>query len=313
MKTKITINIIIFTVIASLNIFVMEFEAKTVREPAVAGQFYPAEKEELIKMIDGFLYNANPPKVEGKLLGLISPHAGYFYSGQVAAYSYKLLKDAQYDVVIIMGASHNMAFNYGSIYYNKSDENYFLTPLGEVKINKTVSEELLKNGNIFMADARPHGLEHSLEVQIPFLQRVLKPGFEIVPVLFGTHSFEVLESAAKSIALAIKDKNVLIIASTDLSHYHGYKEANEMDKIAIEAVKTLNPAELIKQVIDQKSELCGLSGVLVEMMITKNMGANNVQVLNMANSADVPAGDKNVVKNISLRVVGYSAIAITKK
>ncbi|MFH1287250.1 MAG: AmmeMemoRadiSam system protein B [bacterium] len=304
MKTKISFIVLLFIIIP-LYIFLKGADAKMIRKPAVAGQFYPSGKEELIKMIDGFLSKANPSKLDGKLLGLISPHAGYVYSGQVAAYSYKLLQNAKYDIVIIMGNSHHMPYNYGSIYYKKDDENYFQTPIGEVKINKAVSEELLKNENIFKADNNPHTYEHSIEVQIPFLQRVLKPDFEIVPILFGTQSYEMLESAAMLIAETIKDKNVLLIASTDLSHYYGYEKSKEMDRVAMEAVITLNPVTLIKQVMEGKCEFCGLSGVLVEIMVAKKMGANNVQVLNAANSGDV-AGDKN-------KVVGYSAVVITRK
>ncbi|MDD5771976.1 MAG: AmmeMemoRadiSam system protein B [bacterium] len=306
MKTKILFYFMIFTAIIFLNLFIRETDAKMIRKPAVAGQFYPDGKEELIKMVDEFLAKANPVKPAGELLGLISPHAGYVYSGQVAAYSYKLIKDTKYDVVIILGGSHIMPFNYGSIYYKNGDDNYFLTPLGEVKINKSIAETLLKNDKIFKADMLPHINEHSIEVQIPFLQRVLKPGFEIIPIVFGTQSYEILESAAEIIYNAIKDKNVLLIASTDLSHYYDYKTAQKMDNIGIEAIKTLDPLALIKPAMHNETQLCGLSGVLVEMIVTKKMGANNVQVLNMANSGDVPAGDKN-------KVVGYSAIAITKK
>ncbi|MBI5417902.1 AmmeMemoRadiSam system protein B [Candidatus Poribacteria bacterium] len=301
MKRKISLFVIM-----CFLLFFTGINAKMVRKPAVAGQFYPAGKEELIKMIDEFLAKANPQKPEGKLLGLISPHAGYVYSGQVAAYSYKLLQNAKYDVVIILGNSHYMPFNYAAIYYKKGEENYFQTPLGEIKINKTITEELLENKNIFKADNMPHTYEHSIEVQIPFLQKVLKPGFEIVPILFGTQSYEVLESAASTITDAVKNKNVLLIAITDLSHYYSYGKAKEMDKITIEAIMTLNPLVLIDNVMKKKSELCGLSGVLIEMLSVRKMGANNVVVLNMANSGDTAEGDKN-------RVVGYSAIAITKK
>lgn len=297
---------ILFLVIVGSLFFLKGGDAEMIRKPAVAGQFYPGRKEELIKMIDGFLANANPPKLEGKLIGLISPHAGYVYSGQVAAYSYKLLQNAKYDVVLIMGGSHIMPFNYGAVYYRKDDENYFQTPIGNVGINKTISEKLLKNGSVFKADNNPHTYEHSIEVQIPFLQRVLKPGFEIVPILFGTHSYEILESAAGSIADAIKGKDVLLIASTDMSHYYSYKRSQEMDKIAVDAIATLDPLVLIEQVNKGKCELCGLSAVLVEMIVAKKIGANSVQILSIANSGDVAIGDKD-------RVVGYSAVAIVRK
>lgn len=297
---------ILFLLIVGSLFFLKGGDAEMIRKPAVAGQFYPGTKEELIKMIDEFLTNANPPKLEGKLIGLISPHAGYVYSGQVAAYSYKLLQNAKYDVVLIIGGSHIMPFNYGAVYYRKDDENYFRTPVGDVKVNKAIAEELLKNRGTFRADNEPHIYEHSIEVQIPFLQRVLKPGFEIVPILFGTHSYEILESAAGSIVDAIKGMDVLLIASTDLSHYYSYRKSQEMDKIAVDAIATLNPLVLVEQVNNGRCELCGLSAVLVEMIVAKKMGANNVQVLNIANSGDVAIGDKD-------KVVGYSAIAITRK
>lgn len=306
MKTDKLLYFILFVVIASLNIFLIEIDAKNIRSSAVAGKFYPIEKERLIKMIDSYLSKADTPEVQGKLLGIISPHAGYLYSGQVAAYSYKLLKNTKYDVVIIMGDSHNMAYNFGSVYYNKDNDNYFQTPIGDVRINKALSEELLKNENAFTINTKAHAFEHSIEAQLPFLQQVLEPGFEIVPILFGTRSSRILESAANSIYNAIKDKNVLLIASTDLSHYYDYKTAQKMDSAGIEAIKTLDQFVLIDKIIKNETQFCGLAGVLVEMIVANKMGANNIQVLNMANSGDVLIGDKN-------KVVGYAAIAITKK
>ncbi|MEW6088146.1 MAG: AmmeMemoRadiSam system protein B [bacterium] len=300
-------NKILFLIIINLLFFLNGIDGKMIRYPAVAGQFYPAGKDELIKMIDGYLSKANPPKIEGTLQGLISPHAGYVYSGPVAGYAYKILQDKKYKAVIILGASHHMPFSYGAVYYPDGGDNYFRTPLGDVKINNTIPGKLLKNKTIFKADENPHLPEHSIEVQIPFLQRVLKPGFEIVPILFGTDSYQILEEAAGEIYEAIKDENdVLVIASTDLSHYYDYKTAQKMDKTGIDAIKTLNPLVLIEPVIKRETQLCGLPGVLVEMLLAKKSGANNVQVLNMANSGDVEIGDKN-------RVVGYSAVAITKK
>ncbi|HEY3323798.1 MAG TPA: AmmeMemoRadiSam system protein B [Planctomycetota bacterium] len=270
-----------------------------VREPAVAGAFYPRDKEELAKMIEALLAKAPAPS-EGKLRALVCPHAGYVYSGQTAAFAYKQLTGRSYKTVIILGPSHRSAFDGAYL----APVSAYKTPLGEVPLagdrDTLAARKPLVTKPEFFTEApaqirdgrnadRPDSYEHSLEVQVPFLQTVLKD-FSILPVVFG--QVDPLE-----VASAIEDRlddSTLLVASSDLSHFHPYDEAKKLDKDCLKSICELDPKALASQ------EACGKAPVMSLVQIAKRKGWKP-KLLDYRNSGDV-TGEKS-------SVVGYAAIA----
>ena len=195
-------------------------EKEIVRAPAVAGMFYEKSPDALRKTIDEMLSRVELPKVEGTVCGLVSPHAGYVYSGFTAAHAFKLLEGRKYDCVITVGPSHREYFDGISIYSGDAYE----TPLGKVPINHEIRSELLHGEKNITASVAGHRAEHSLEVQLPFLQRVLKE-FSVVPIIMGDQRRQLCEQLSAVLARVMANKNVLLVASSDLSHFHTYDEA----------------------------------------------------------------------------------------
>lgn len=271
------------------------------RAPAVAGTFYPGSPSSLRAMIDDFLAKAEKRPIDGKLMALIVPHAGYVYSGQVAASAYKQIQGMHFDTVVLMGVSHRSAIRGASVYQSGKYE----TPLGTVDIDSDLAEGLMAEGRIFGFQPGAHAIEHSLEVQIPFLQCVL-PDFRIVPILMGYWSEAVSSTVSDALAETINGKDVMLIASTDLSHYHPYNTACELDNTAISSIKSANIPQLMDDLNSGKCELCGAAPVITALMTAKKLGADSVEALQYANSGDV-TGDK------SDGVVGYFAAAVYRK
>jgi len=259
-----------------------------VRKPAVAGQFYPANKEDLEKQVNDFLALAQASQTKGQILGLIVPHAGYQFSGQVAAFGYKNLIGQEVDTVILMANSHTEMFDGISVFEKGS----FETPLGQVKIDSDLAKALIKENKRIFYKESAHEKEHALEVQLPFLQKTLK-SFKIVPIIFGNSQNQDYEILAKAILNNIKGKNVLLIASSDLSHYFTYQEAQKLDSETIDFI--------LNNKTEQITNACGRDAVKTLMLVMQGLLANKIELLKSANSGDLPGGDKN-------RVVGYAAI-----
>jgi hypothetical protein len=234
-------------------------------------------------------------------MALIVPHAGYVYSGQVAASAYKQIQGMHFDTVVLMGVSHRSAIRGASVYQSGKYE----TPLGTVDIDSDLTEQLMAEGRIFTSQPGAHAIEHSLEVQIPFLQCVLSD-FRIVPILMGYWSESVSSAISDALAETIDGKNVMLIASTDLSHYHPYNTACELDNTAISSIKSIDIAGLMDDLNSGKCELCGAAPVITALMTARKLGADSVEALQYANSGDV-TGDK------SDGVVGYFAAAVYQK
>ncbi len=292
---------------------------KKVREPVVAGQYYPAESEKLAQQVDGFLAKAEKIKSEGKILGLIAPHAGYEFSGQVAAAAFAQLEGENIETVILIGNSHHQYFEGAAVY----PEGYFKTPLGEVEVDAELAGKITDYNEKIKADIDPHEVEQILEVEIPFLQRTLK-NFKIVPILFGNTPGNAAEIVAQAISQNIGNKNVLVVASSDMSHYPPYEKAKYADKKTYEAiltgeVKTLEAAiaQLEKEKItNTQTFLCSADAVKALMMVMKNLGAQDIKLLKYANSGDVSGGDPPSSRNMrdfgeasESQVVGYGSIA----
>ncbi len=268
---------------------------KELRRPAVAGAFYPGNRLLLRRQVDGFLAKAKKVELEGELIALISPHAGYIYSGPIAAYSYKQLKKKDFDTVILIGPSHRVGFAGASIY----NQGPYQTPLGLVEVDSDLASKIIAQDKSIRYIPQAHIREHSLEVQLPFLQRTLKD-FKIVPILISEPSLKNCQILADAIFKSIKGKKVLIVASTDLSHYQPYNKARQLDKVTLDAIVTLNPEEVAK-----KGDMCGQAAVLTTILLARRLGADKAIVLKYLNSGDT-AGPKD-------GVVGYGAVAISKK
>jgi hypothetical protein len=277
-----------------------EMGMKEIREPAVAGAFYPDKPEVLSRDVKKYLENSKKEKIEGDIVALISPHAGYMYSGQVAAYAYKLVEGRAFDSVVVVAPSHRVLFKGASLY----DRGGYRTPLGVVPIDTELSKKMMERRKEIQFLPEAHSQEHSLEVQIPFLQVVLKT-FNLIPIVMEPYwSWETCQSVASAIAETVKGKRVLLVASTDLSHFYTYNIAVELDKIFLNHIERFDVEGLNRDLKNNRTEACGGGPVVTIMLAAKMLGANHGKVLKYANSGDV-TGDRS-------RVVGYAAAVFYK-
>ena len=270
------------------------------RKPVVAGSFYPSNPKRITDEIDGYLNAVERKELDGELIGLISPHAGYVYSGPVAAYSYNQLKDSDAQIAIVLAPSHRARFNGASVI----PAGIYETPLGGVDIDEVLGEKLVAEPHFtFLKDA--HNGEHSLEVQVPFLQRALTD-FKIVPVIIGVTDIDACRVIAEEISknLSGDKRRFIIIISTDLSHYHSYEMARKMDGIFAENLSRFDEQSVYDALTGGKAEACGQGPVLTGLIISKKMGARKIEILKYANSGDT-AGGKD-------QVVGYLSAAVLK-
>jgi len=247
--------------------------------------------------VKGFLEKVDQEKLPGTLIALISPHAGYIYSGQVAAYAYHQLEGEDFDTVILLGPSHYVLVKGASIYA----DGWWQTPLGKIKVDSELAKEIVNKHQLLYSDEKAHIQEHSLEVQLPFLQTTLKD-FQIVPIVFNDNSKEFCQLLADAIVSSKGKKKILIVASTDMSHYHPYGRACLIDGVAIRDLENFDLESLIKHMSGGEVELCGGAAVYTAILAAKACGANRIKLLKYANSGDV-TGDKG-------KVVGYGAFAI---
>jgi AmmeMemoRadiSam system protein B/AmmeMemoRadiSam system protein A len=283
-------------------------DPQKVRQAGVAGSFYPADPKTLSAMIDEMLAQATPPPIPYPILAVVAPHAGYQYSGPVAAYTYAQLKGRKYSRVVVIAPSHYVAFGFTSIY----DGDAYDTPLGTVPVDKEFAKKLAAMSSTMQLssqghEATPAGAEHAIEVQLPWLQRVLGP-FTLVPIVMGDQSYE--DSRALGVALAKliqvenRDGNTLILASSDLSHYHPYDDAETIDHKTLNALSEWDYYSMSRNFQTRVWEACGGAPIVAAMVAAERMGANRAEVLKYANSGDV-TGDHS-------RVVGYSADVFVK-
>lgn len=272
------------------------------RNPAVAGNFYPAEKKDLDRLISTLLAEAKTIESEGNLKILIVPHAGLVFSGQTAAWGFKQISEDRYRSVILLGTSHQAQFNHAAIYGNGSWD----TPLGNTPINENLAQKIIdKNGKI-IDDKQPHLFEHSLEVELIFLQKILK-NFKIVPILVSEVGNILMENLASRISQNL-DETTLLIISSDLSHYPSWETANLVDRETIRGIvsgKQLTFRKTVEEILKQNYvglDTCACGGTAIEigLRVSEIMKNYNFQEIKYENSGDI-FGDKD-------RVVGYAAI-----
>ncbi len=278
---------------------------QNVRQPGVAGGFYPADPKALTAMIDDLLAHASPPPISDPILAMIAPHAGYQYSGPVAAYTYAELKGRKFSRVVVIAPSHFEAFDFTSIF----DGDAYATPLGTVPVDKAFAGQLVKMSSTMRLSSQGHtptakGAEHALEVQLPWLQRVLGD-FQLVPIVMGDQSYESSRALGVALAKMIQgSSDTLILASSDLSHYHPYDEAETIDHKTLNAIQAWDYFSMSQNFETRVWEACGGAPIVAAMIAAERMGANQALLLKYANSGDT-TGDHS-------RVVGYSAWALVK-
>jgi len=267
-----------------------------IRHQQVAGYFYSAERKKLQNDITLLLQSAKTEKSFDKIFGIVSPHAGYIYSGKTAAYVYNLIKDKHYKTVIVISPSHSEYFPGISIY----DGDAYQTPLGVVEIDEDMTEKIIEGSRIIFRGIQGHRKEHALEVQIPFLQSVLKD-FKIVPVVMGDQRKMFVDHLAERIAFAA-DENTLVVASSDMSHFYDSEEANILDSVVEKRINEFDFEQLLKDLEDKECEACGGGPIAALMKAASLKNINKSLVINRSDSGDV-TGDKS-------EVVGYLSAVI---
>ncbi|MDP3043033.1 MAG: AmmeMemoRadiSam system protein B [bacterium] len=308
---------------------------ENIRQPAVAGQFYPADASELKNKIEKYLREAtshsafaeasadrqpSPSQGEGAtspltplargggVKAIMSPHAGYDFSAPVAAYAYKQLQGRKIHTAVIICNSHSSYFDGIAV----DDSDGWQTPLGLVEVDKDLADKLVKADDAIKYNSGAHKTDHVLEVQLPFLQTVLSGEFKIVPILFGNTRNDDYKKLAKALADNL-GKDDIVVISSDMSHYPSYRDANEIDRETLEIIKTGDIAELenhIKEtenqdIPDEQTLLCGIDGVKTAMELYNLLGWDKIEILKYANSGDVPIGGRD-------SVVGYGAVVFTQ-
>lgn len=268
------------------------------REPSAAGSFYPSKKEKLEETITEMLNDSDVDIIPGQIFGIISPHAGYVYSGQIAADAYKQIQSKNFDNVIVISPSHFEEFPGCSIFFGN-----YLTPLGAVPTNTSLAKSIASSSSEIEESVSGHRYEHALEVQLPFLQVVLKD-FKLVPIIIGRQDY----STAKNLSIALKTalsspgfkkQKSLIVGSSDLSHYLSINEAKKKDYIALQDIQDFNAKKLSDDINSNKCQACGFGPIISTMLASHEIGATHSKVVSYGTSGDVSKDYQNVVGYLS--------------
>jgi AmmeMemoRadiSam system protein B len=265
------------------------------RRAAVAGSWYPGTAPALAAAVDAHLART-ARDVDGELVAIVAPHAGLMYSGPVAAHAYRLLRGRAFDVAVLVGPSHFVAFNGVAV----SRASAFGTPFGPVPVAVDIGDALMRETPVVREHDAAHAREHSLEMQLPFLRR-LAPSTPIVPLVMGHQTAETARALADGLAAVLRGRNAVLIASTDLSHYHDAATAARLDAVVIDHVARFDADGLQRALDTQPGHACGGGPTVAVMRAARALGARDSLVLDYADSGDV-SGDKS-------NVVGYMAAA----
>lgn len=266
------------------------------RPPAVAGLFYPAQAHALRSTVQGLLDEPGSEIPPAAVQGLIAPHAGYVYSGAVAARAFRQISGTSWDLVVVLSPSHREMFRGVSVYPGD-----FETPLGRVPVNREIAFELAGASPLIQASSVGHRQEHGIEVELPFLQTVIG-AFELLPIVMGTQDWETCQTVAGQLWPSIRDKKTLVVASSDLSHFYSQARANELDRVVVDDVKAYEPDRFYRDIRTGRCEACGSGPILVTMLLTQKQGASKANVLTYRTSGDV--------NHDYTEVVGYLAGAM---
>ncbi len=271
-----------------------------VRKPAVAGMFYPASPEELRRDVCAMLDEAKPKAGTGRVVAAIVPHAGYPYSGPTAAAAFAALGGSDARTVVLVSPSHREHFRAISVYHGDG----YATPLGVVEVDTGLRDRLAKSDPKIFSGIEGHRNEHAIEVQLPFVQTVL-PGRKIVPVVMGDQNRDLCLLLGEKLAACLEGEAVVLVASSDLSHYYNYDVAEQLDQVVIDRVSRFDYIQLMNDLETEKTEACGGGPIVAVLKAAQALGGKAVRVLAHCNSGDT-TGDRDAV-------VGYmSAIVETQ-
>ncbi len=269
-----------------------------VRPAQVAGYFYPSKPDKLRKEIKLLLDVTKPKEKINKIFGIVSPHAGYVYSGKTAAYAYNLLIGKKYKRVVVISPSHSEYFPGVSIF----DGDAYETPLGMLEVDKEFSEKLLTDDGIIFEGYEGHRREHALEVQLPFLQSVLND-FKVIPVVIGDQAKMNIDTLSRKLAETTDDET-LVVASSDLSHFHSKSQADKLDSVVEKRIREFDFDSLQNDLENQVCEACGGGPIVVLMKAAKLKDFKHMTVLHRSDSGDVTGDNREVVGYLSAVVYG---------
>jgi AmmeMemoRadiSam system protein B/AmmeMemoRadiSam system protein A len=303
-----TIIIVLLSIFTTMDM--VSQNSITDRQPVVAGSFYSADKLTLTKDLSELFENCQKSPGKLEVRAIISPHAGYIFSGRIAASAYSTIdRNRIFKNIFIIGSSHIMHFEGASI-YNSGD---FITPIGKTEVNRTVANKIIKENKFFNFPTTAHLQEHSIEVQLPFIQYYFENKPLIVPIIIGTNNENTIRSIAETLRPWFTSENLFVISS-DFSHYPPYNEAIESDKATAMSLVSMDTEIFLnilkknsaKQIPGLVTSMCGWSSGLTLLYLAEGNNNLEVKLIDYCNSGDSPAGGKD-------RVVGYQAIAMIEK
>jgi len=274
-----------------------------IRPSPIAGTWYQSNPEILARMVDGFMNHAVLPELHGEPLAVVAPHAGHIYSGPVAGYAFAAVRQTSPEVVVVVSPMHH-PYPYSLL---TTAHAAYGTPLGELRVNRDLVHDL----DIKLMQSLGFGLtpvandpEHSLEIELPFIQRAIKSAFTLLPVMVRTQDRETCRILGEYLAEILTDRNALLVASTDLSHFHNAETATRLDQAMLEQVEAFSPEGLFEVEEQGKGEACGLGALAAVLWAAKALGGQTVKVLHHATSGDVTGDTRSVV--------GYGAAMVLK-
>lgn len=274
-----------------------------IRPSPIAGQWYPGDPRQLSASVDKYIQEAKLPPLNGEVIAIISPHAGHIYSGPVAGYAFAALKGYKPDLVAVVSPMH---YPYQEPLLTTAHEAYE-TPLGTIPVDLEAVQrldELLKKALGYGLKRVPRDREHSLEIELPFLQRVIEFEYKLLPVMVRDQSSRVTRLLGQCLAKALGGRNALLVASTDLSHFYPEQVANKLDAEMLRCIETFDPEKVIQAEEQGLGFACGRGAVTAVLWAAKDLGADLVKILNHATSGDVTGDTTNVV--------GYGAAVVLK-
>ncbi|MBN1447378.1 MAG: AmmeMemoRadiSam system protein B [Bacteroidetes bacterium] len=274
-------------------------KAMQIRPPAVSGLFYPSDPTLLSLNIDGMLEDVRDLRLAGTPLGVVSPHAGYAYSGPTAAMAFAALRSRTFRTAVIVSPSHREYFNGISVYEGDA----YRTPLGLINVDVELRKYIVEDKGIIKSSVLGHRDEHAIEVQLPFLQRI-NPEAKILPVVMGDQRPEYCRLLGQALANALKDRDAVLIASSDLSHFYAHEDAVKIDAVAAADIRDGHVSRLLEDLATKRCEACGGGPIAAVMTASSMLGADRNTVLHQCTSGDV-TGDHS-------RVVGYLSAAFIR-
>lgn len=275
-----------------------------IRPSPIAGQWYPGDSQELASSVDSYINAAQIPELSGEVLGIIAPHAGHIYSGAVAGYAFAAMRGHAPELAVVISPSH---YPYPQPLLTSAHDSYE-TPLGTIPIDSAAIQALnaaLQSELGFGLNAVKRDPEHSLEIELPFLQRTLSDEFNLLPVMVRDPSAHVARGLGKALASVLQERKSIFVASTDLSHFYSQSVAEKLDGEMLRRIEAFDPEAVLRAEKEGKGFACGRAAVATVLWATQELGANNVKVLHYATSGAV-TGDLT-------QVVGYGAAVILKE